>query len=331
MLIVRHAEVDEILAGRELDIVDLVRTAYVRHDEGVTSVPHSTFLRFPGNKTDRIIGLPAYLGGDTPAAGFKWIASFPGNVGTGIPRANSLMVLNDLATGEPVAVLESSLISAKRTAASAALGAAVLTEDNPPQGVSLIGCGPINLEVLRFLAAVLPSLSEVTLCDLKPARATEFAALAEQVAPGVKVRIAIDAGEAVAAHDLISLATTAGEPHLSIASARPGVTILHLSLRDLFPDTILASQNVVDDADHVCRERTSLDLTERITFHRRFVDASIGALLRGTSDFVRDTTKPLVFSPFGLGALDIAVADFVRREALRTGAGIEVPDFLATH
>jgi len=40
--------------------------------------------------------------------------------------------------------------------------------------------------------------------------------------------------------------------------------VLHLSLRDIRPDALLEGVNVVDDADHVCREATSVDLAARL-------------------------------------------------------------------
>jgi ornithine cyclodeaminase/alanine dehydrogenase-like protein (mu-crystallin family) len=69
MLMIRSAEVAEILADREADLINVVRDAYILHECGQSSVPHSTFLRFPGNQQNRIVGLPAYLGGDDPVCG----------------------------------------------------------------------------------------------------------------------------------------------------------------------------------------------------------------------------------------------------------------------
>jgi len=328
MLILRHDDVREILRDRELALIELVGEAYKLHDEGATAVPHSTFLRFPDEPRNRIIGLPAYVGGPAPAAGMKWIASWPGNISDGLPRASAAILVNGLDTGVPVALLEGSVISAKRTAASAALAARLLVRQPSPGGVALIGCGVINLEVLRFLVAALPTLTEVTLFDSDCGRAAAFARQCAVLAPTVHVTLAADVGRALAAHELVSIATTAAAPHLDLGPVRPGTLVLHVSLRDLPPSAILASQNVVDDADHVCRERTSLHLTEEQVGHRNFIDAPIGQILRGTGRFRRNPNRTVIFSPFGLGALDIALAEFVRAAAVERGLGIRVDDFL---
>ncbi|WP_405858809.1 2,3-diaminopropionate biosynthesis protein SbnB [Streptomyces sp. NBC_00090] len=331
MLILRRTDVQETLAGRETEIIELVADAYRLHDEGATALPHSTFLRFPekSHARDRIIGLPAYGGGSSPVAGMKWIASFPGNVAAGMERASASITLNSLENGRPTAFLEGSVISAKRTAASAALAARVLTEQAPPTGVVLVGCGVINLEILRFLAAALPELREAVVHDMDPARAEAFTGTCAAEVPSVKVSAVADLAEALGSHPMVSFATTAGEPHTDLSACAPGTTVLHISLRDLTVETVLGSVNIVDDADHAVRERTSLHLAELRTGNRDFVAASIGALLRGTATVDRDPGRPVVYSPFGLGVLDIALAEYVREQAARSGRGIAVDDFLA--
>ncbi|MEV7071811.1 2,3-diaminopropionate biosynthesis protein SbnB [Streptomyces sp. NPDC091972] len=330
MLILRRTDVTDVLSGRETEIIDLVADTYRLHDEGRTSLPHSTFLRFPEehHARDRIIGLPAYRGGERPAAGMKWIASFPGNVAAGTERASAAILLNSLDHGRPVALVEGAVVSAKRTAASAALAAAELTAGHPPASVLLVGCGVINLEILRFLTAALPQLTEAALYDTDPARAEEFAARCQEAAPAVKAHAVTDLAAALGEHRLVSLATTAATPHLDLTACGPDTTVLHVSLRDLTAETILGAVNVVDDTDHVCRERTSLDLAQQITGDRDFVAAEIGALLRGRVQLARTPERPVVYSPFGLGVLDIALAEYVREEAERRGLGVRVEDFL---
>lgn len=330
MLILRRTDVTDILSGRETEIIDLVADTYRLHDAGQTSLPHSVFLRFPEDhhNRDRIIGLPAYRGGERPAAGMKWISSFPGNVADGTERASAAVLLNSVDTGHPIALVEGAVISARRTAASAALAAAELTAARPPASVLLIGCGVINLEILRFLTAALPDLREAALHDTDPARAEAFAARCAETVPAVKAYPVSDLTAALGAHRLVSLATTAGTPHLDLSACGPDTTVLHVSLRDLTAEAILGAVNVVDDADHVCRERTSLDLAQQVFGNRDFIAAPIGALLRGTATLRREPEQPLVYSPFGLGVLDVALAEFVREEAERRGLGVRVDDFL---
>jgi ornithine cyclodeaminase len=338
VLIIRHGEVAEILAGRELEVIDVVRSAYRRHAEGRTVVPHSVFLRFPDQPRNRIIGLPAYLNdGSEPAsgtpspgtaAGMKWIASWPGNIESNLPRASATIIMNSLRTGQPEAVIEGSLISARRTAASAALGASLLLGDRSPDGITLVGCGLINLEVLRFVAAQFPNLARVSLFDIDPERAASFAQRCVQVVPHADVTVSAQLHGALAAHSLISVATTAAQPYTDLADCKPGSVVLHLSLRDVTAEAVVRAHNVVDDADHVCRERTSLELAEQAVGDRRFIDAEIGHLIIGDRLWQPDPGKLVLYSPFGLGVLDIAVAQMVLSIAREEGRGIDIPDFV---
>ncbi|WP_034263761.1 2,3-diaminopropionate biosynthesis protein SbnB [Actinospica robiniae] len=328
MLILRQAEVSALLDGRERELVDLVREAYRLYDEGQAAVPHSVFLRFPRNARNRIIGLPAYLGGPQPVAGMKWISSFPGNLDSGLQRASAAILLNSLATGQPEALIEGSVISARRTAASAALAASVLTTPEQSGSAALLGCGVINFEVLRFLAAVLPNLRAASVFDRDQDRAESFRRRAAEELPDVAVEVAPSAAAALRGHRLHSIATTAAEPHMGLDDVPPGSVLLHVSLRDLYPAAILSSVNVVDDADHVCRERTSLHLTEQVAGNRDFIHASLGRLVRDPSALRRTPQQNVVFSPFGLGMLDLALADYVRCAALDRGLGTRFDDFL---
>jgi ornithine cyclodeaminase len=329
MMVIRHAEVAQVLSGHHARIGAIVRQAYQTHDEGRTALPHSVFLRFPGGSADRIIALPAFLADEPPVAGVKWISSFPANIGGGLPRASGVIVLNDASNGRAEALVETSLISAMRTAAGVALIAEMLC-DTPPARLAFIGCGVINREVLGFLAGDPDAgrdFTRVTVFDTDPARAAGFGEACRAAMPRAEIRTAADAGEALAEQDLVSIATTATVPHLDLDACAPGTTVAHLSLRDIRTESILRAQNVVDDPDHVCREGTSLHLAEQKTGGRGFIDATIGAIARGAANFRRDPQRVLVFSPFGLGVLDLALARHVLAETKRLGLGVPIEGF----
>jgi 2,3-diaminopropionate biosynthesis protein SbnB len=327
--ILRGSEVRAVLAGRELELIQVVRMAYQTHGDGDSSLPHSTFLRFPGQPRDRIIALPAYLGGGCRIAGIKWVSSFPENLHLGVDRASAVLILNSPQTGRPEAVLEGSVISAKRTAASAALAAHSLLSGNKVGRVGMIGCGLINFEIARFLLAVFPEVETFVLFDKDEARAKQFENKFQRTFDQVEVEIATHVKAVLRNSPLISIATTALSPYLSeLTECPPGSAILHISLRDLTPDVILSCDNVVDDIDHVCRAQTSVHLAEQRVGHRDFIRCTLADILRGRAPAKNRSETVSVFSPFGLGVLDLAVGALVRDLALQQGLEKVIGSFL---
>jgi 2,3-diaminopropionate biosynthesis protein SbnB len=328
ILILGAGEIADLLAGQEEELIETVGRAYVTHGRGESTLPHSSFLRFPGDDLNRIIALPAFLGGEFGVAGIKWISSFPGNLQRGLERASAVLVLNSCETGRPEAILESSLISARRTAASAALAARILHR-GAPAAVGLIGTGLINREVLRFLRVTLPDLGKVVVYDLDRDRAAAFVDQVRPLLGKAGSEIAPDIPSVLRGCPLVSFATTAIRPHVGdLSLCPPGATILHVSLRDLTPQAILACDNVVDDPDHVSRAQTSIHLAEQLTGGRDFIRATLAQILEGTAPARPEADRVTVFSPFGLGVLDIAVGKLVAERALAAGKGTRIDSFL---
>jgi 2,3-diaminopropionate biosynthesis protein SbnB len=320
------ADIAAVLRGREAEIIEEVSRAYLAHGTGNSSLPHSSFLRFPGQPANRIIALPAYVGGDEPASGLKWISSFPGNIDNGLDRASAVIIVNSLVDGRAQAIMEGSVISAKRTAASAALAARSLHFNPEPETLGLVGCGLINHEITRFCKFVFPSLRRLTLFDTAPGKAQSVLGSYKAIAPEVTVSRSIE--ELAESCELISFATTAGTPHVTHLSGCPaGCTILHVSLRDLAPEVILSADIVVDDPDHVCRASTSVHLAEQKTGNRDFIRCSLSQVLAGAEPPRRSTDELLIFNPFGLGILDVSLARFVLRKARQQQRGIRIAGF----
>lgn len=329
LLIIGNAEVLSLLADRELDIVRLVQEAYEAHGQGHSSLPHSVFLRFPNDQRNRIIALPGHLDGKFNIAGIKWISSFPGNHEIGQDRASAVVILNSMATGRPFSILEGSIISAKRTAASAALAARHLQSDEKATVLSLIGCGVINFEVARFVLAACPEVKTLAVFDKDKSTAEQFKNKCEQEFEEVEVRLVDELNSLLSGAKLISLATTASEPYIfDLSMCAEDCTVLNVSLRDLAPEVILASDNVVDDVDHICRAQTSVHLAEQVVGHRDFIRCTLAEVTSGIARPRQERTKPVIFSPFGLGVLDLALGQLVYELARKEKLGTSMGEFL---
>lgn len=328
VLILTHRDLLTVLDGREGDIVDAVRRAYLLHAEGAATLPYPTTLSFPGRPRNHMTAIPAFLGGGSPAAGMKWIASFPDNIDHGVARASAAVMLNSTATGRPEALISGSLISARRAAASAALATSVLAGEQDEDGVTLVGCGVRNFEILRFLHMMREDLTEVTVHDVRRRRAEAFAERASWELPGLRVRLEPDRAAALGASTLVSLATTVVTPYLDTRRLRPGTLVLSTSLRDVLPEAVLAAANVVDDPAQVCHADTSLAVASRMTGDRSFVTTTIGDLLRTGWTGSRDPGRTTLFTHVGLGMLDLVVAELARGLAVRAGLGVQIDGFL---
>lgn len=325
--VVPGAQVHEVLSGRERELVDLVADTYRLHGAGDTVNPPSYFLRFPDRPESRIIALPASVGGAVAVDGIKWISSFPRNIDSGLPRASAVLVLNDPATGYPLACLESSIISAVRTAASAALAADRLSaEGRRPRRVGFVGTGLIARYIHTYLLGSGWDFDEVGVHDLDAEHAEGFRSYLETTGSAGRVKVRGSCEELVRASDLVVFATVAGTPHVSEPSwFEHAPLVLHVSLRDLSPEVVLASRNVVDDVEHCLKANTSVHLAEQRTGNRDFLDGTLAEVMDGRVRL--DAGRPVVFSPFGLGVLDLAVGKYVHDELARGGGLRVVEDF----
>jgi ornithine cyclodeaminase len=258
--------------------------------------------------------------------GLKWISSFPGNVAAGIPRASAVLILNDHDTGYPFACLESSIISATRTAASAAVAADWLTRGRPrPSRVGFFGVGLIARYIHAFLAGTGWSFDEIGVHDLSAEHAAGFRGYLEEAGSG-RITVYEDAEQLIRSSDLVVFATIAGEPHVSDPSwFGHNPVVLHVSLRDLAPEILLASTNLVDDVEHCLKASTSPHLVEQLTGSRDFLAGTLDDVMAGRVTVPAD--RPVVFSPFGLGVLDLAVGKYVYDEVTRAGELHVIDDF----
>ena len=144
--------------------------------------------------------LPAWQPGI--AMGTKVVTIFPGN--TELPAIQALYPLFDGKTGEPLAVLDGTALTYRKTAADSALGARLLA--NPePRILVMVGAGGLSPYLIAAHRAIHPSIDKVFIWNRDRAKAVR---LAESLA----VEVADDLEAAVRRADVISCATSATTP-----------------------------------------------------------------------------------------------------------------------
>jgi ornithine cyclodeaminase len=238
-----------------------------------------------------------------------------------------VLILNDHDTGYPFACLEASIISATRTAALAASAADWLSRGRKrATRVGFFGVGLIARYIHTFLHGTGWSFDEVGVYDTSADSAAGFCGYLARSRAGGRITVHDRPEALIRSSDLVVFATIAGQPHVSEVSwFEHHPLVLHVSLRDLAPEIVLASTNILDDIEHCLTANTSPHLAEQLTGNRNFVLGTLEDVIGGRVK--PPTDRPLVFSPFGLGVLDLAVGKYVYDEVARAGTLHVVDDF----
>ena len=241
MRVVDAAAIDRVLA-----YPDLIAALAQAFRAGVSAPPrhHHTIPRPDGDAT--LLLMPAWHdhGGH---AGVKVVSVFPGNTARAKASVLGSYLLLSGETGEPLAVLDGRVLTLWRTAAASALAATYLARRDARRLV-MVGAGALAPRLIAAHAAVRP-IDTVSVWNRTPEKAETLAAALDR--PGLSVAATSDLAGAVAAADIVSVATMSPDPLVRGAWLRPGA---HLDLVGAFTP----SMREADDAA-VGRARVYVD------------------------------------------------------------------------
>jgi ornithine cyclodeaminase/alanine dehydrogenase-like protein (mu-crystallin family) len=289
----RAADVERAVSPH--DAYDAVRAAFEAHARGTWSMPSKVYVtNYPAGD---FRAMPAI--GDGHAL-LKWVTSFPGNPGRGLPTVTGLVLLSDAEDGRLLAVLDAAAVTALRTAAAGVLAADTLCRAEA-SSYAVVGCGVNGAETVRMLVAhgVTPLVWDVD--DHRR----------ELVAGQLGARVARTAAEALACEVVVTV-TPGGvvlyeegklEPgqHVSLMGADgPGkaeVAVEELRRAHLFCDDWEQASHGGELAAAVAAGAVSRDdVTE------------LGTVLIGEADGRRSAGDLTLFDSTGLAIQDLAIA-----------------------
>ncbi len=277
---------------------------------GECTVPlrqHHT-VPMPQQADATLLLMPAWQAGRY--LGVKTVAVFPDNSQRNLPAVHATYQLYDGSSGEPLALLEGSELTARRTAASSALAAGYLSRTDATR-LLVVGTGRLSLNLIAAHCAVRP-IREVMVWGRSPAKAAEVARQA--AATGIAARAVDDLKGACANADIISTATLAVDPLVNGDWLRPGT---HLDLVGGFrPDMreaddrcITRAQLFVDTRDGALSEAGDLNQPLRSgLITAESVQADLYQLCRGEHPGRSDADAITLFKSVGTALEDLAAA-----------------------
>ncbi len=282
------------------------------------SQPVKPYLRY-GKPHNRIIAMPAYIGGVYGSAGIKWISSFPDNIKRNEKRANAVVVLNEIDTGKPYCIINSGIISGIRTASVSGYMLKKYYENQSRNfDIGIIGFGPIGQLHLDLCSNFMSDkVGKIYLYDKKDLEVSDIPEPYRD-----KVLIADSWITLVNNSDIVITCTVSDNRYINIPGKK-GTLHLNVSLRDYCPEFIkTVNLMVVDDWEEVCRENTDIELmylehglkqTDVFNIYDPFESQ-----LKGLEE------KVVMFNPMGMAVFDIAISHFYFVQAKQLGLGIDL-------
>jgi len=189
-------------------LVDALRGAHLRPMAACERIVYG-----PDGTAEKFMALPAWQPGE--AIGVKLVTIFPDNPTRGLPSIQALVLLFDGESGEPLALIDGTELTYRKTAADSALGSQLLSRDDS-RVLLMVGAGGLGPHLIAAHRAVRPSIDRVLIWNRSIDKAQ---ALVDQ---GIADEVVGDLEAAVGEADVISTATMSKEPLIHGAWLRPG-------------------------------------------------------------------------------------------------------------
>lgn len=314
---------EEVIATglTEEDILHLTRDALVAHGRKAYEMPAKIGVH--PHEEVFFHAMPAYVPSKL-ALGIKWIECFPNNPAKfNLPQTTGLLILNDLLSGCPIAIMDCAWITAMRTPAVTVLAAAALHPDAETFG--MFGCGVQGIEHVKFAVHTLKKLKKIYIYDVKEEYADKLIA---DVQPKIGVPIVKGRGfeEVTKSCEVLSSATfIVKKPYAFVKDewVSKGQTILPCDL-NTFWDPITsrrADKYIVDSIE----EHQLFDRAGYFPEGLPRIACETGEILAGLKPGRENKDQLIVCSNIGMSVCDVVVAREILNRALEQGIGRKLP------
>jgi ornithine cyclodeaminase len=268
--------------------------------------------------------MPSRRSGESGAYGLKVVCVYPDNSSKGLDPHQGSVMLFDGETGELLALMNASAITAIRTAAVSAVATELLAREDASE-LAIIGSGVQARAHIEAMACA-RQIKRARVASRSFENAKKFSEEMNSrysfpVEPAQTIR------EAVSEADLIVMATTAREPILRREWIRQGahVNLVGSSIpttREADGATMAASAIFVDRRESTINESGDyLFALREGAIGADSIRAEIGELLTGAGKGRQSVSEITLFKSLGLAVEDLASAEYLYRKAKETQAG----------
>lgn len=319
---------DVVHAVNMSEAIEAVKKAFIQLSTGKAEVPLR--IQIPVRKRSGIsLFMPAYLTGDDAMAA-KIVSVFPHNRRRGLPTIHAVVIVVDAKTGQPLAVMDGTYLTALRTGAASGLATDLLARKDA-RVAAIFGGGTQARTQLQAVCTV-RDIEKAWVYDVKPRAARAFAR--EMKARGSpipsNIRVAQTPKQALHEADVVCTATTSFRPVFTDGDLKLGVHINGIGsytpeMQEVPARTVVRSKVVVDSREASLAEAGDLIISINgglIT--NKSIHGEIGEVAARRIPGRESDEETTFFKSVGLAVQDVAVAQLVLLKAGELGLGTEV-------
>jgi alanine dehydrogenase len=315
LLYLSRADVTSLLPEPGLACRLVLEAFAALHGGRATSPPKQTVTLAAGHSFQCLISTSDHQG----RAAAKWLGVAPVPAGVAREGIHATIMLNDLESGEPLAIMDGNAITGARTAAMSA-AAAIHLARRDSRNLGFVGCGLQARHHLKALKAVMPGLTEVL--AFSRSRSSTDAFVHEARDAGWRARATDRSADIVEQCDIIvtTVPMAAGlKPFLDPAALRPGAFVSAVDIaRSWLPEGLrgLDIMATDDHAQQAAAPALAPDLGPAGSF-----DTDLGQLAAGAGRGRNHPDERAMFIFRGMGIADLALASAIHDAARHQGIG----------
>ncbi|WP_137291235.1 ornithine cyclodeaminase family protein [Natronorubrum halophilum] len=318
-LLLDSGDVDE--HARLGDVIDAVEQAFAAFERGTTQMPAKSYIDLPQYNGD-FRSMPAYLNtGDWDAAGLKWVNVHPDNPADhDLPTVLGTMIYSDPETAFPLAIMDGTMLTMKRTGAAAAVATDHLAVADATT-LGIVGAGVQSYTQLEAITEVRP-IEEVVVSDPDEERVQRFV-------DAFGDRFEVRAGSIPeAGHcDVLSTVTPVEDPIVGLEDVGDHTHVNAIGAdaagKHELSDELLQSATIVIDDHEQCTHSGEINVPYGAkVLTDADIHAEIGEIVVGSTAGRTDETGISVFDSTGLAIQDVAAAHVVYEHASEADEGL---------
>jgi len=313
VLVLNESEVARLLDMQSC--IAAVEAAFRLRGEGKPASSAVTGLELNGGSLHAKLGA---LDSTRSYAVAKVNANFPENRARhGLPTIQGVLVLFDASCGRPLAIIDSAIVTALRTAATTAVAAKHLAVRNA-SSATVIGCGVQARAHIDALCQV-RTIKRVIAFDIDRSAAERFADEARQNFD-VNAHVATDIGAAARASEIVITCTPSRRALLDVGDVAGGTFIAAVGAdneqkQEISVNLLRASAVVVDDLDQCSRIGDLHHALAAGFMQVGDVRASLGHVVTGRVVGRANDREIIIFDSTGVAIEDVAAAALVYERA----------------